>query len=110
MKTIHPSLGIILLLTISFAKLALASEPESVPPIQIEEAIRKAREYVKTHEIDVSKRHISSAKFRKNEDENPYWFITWGLDENYGAELQTLGGQVFLSVFIDGRIVVTYGE
>ena len=101
-----------LLLLFSLGSLASATKQMSIPPVQIEEAIKMAREHVKAHEIDVAGRHIGSAQFRnnRNEEEASYWFITWELDDNIDAEVLTAGGQVFVTVYLDDRIQVTYGE
>lgn len=86
-----------------------AATPKNEPPIPIEQAIEKARDYVKSEKIDVSQKHISSAKFEQGV-EQPFWFIIWELDANRKTEVKTVGGQVFVKVYLDSKIEVTYGE
>ncbi len=89
-----------------------ADESSSEPPIRIEQAIEKAKKHIQAHEIDVSAKHISSAKLKKNikEGSGYVWFITWELDAKFDQELKPAGGQVFVSIYPDSRIEVTYGE
>ena len=100
---------ILVLLLIALVGSVYAAEPKNEPPIKIEEAIERAKDYIKTQKIDVSKRHISSAKFEP-ESHRSFWRITWELDANYNPAIKTLGGQVFVNVYLDRRVEATYGE
>jgi hypothetical protein len=84
----------------------------SESPIRIEKAIEKARNHIQDHGIDVTAKHISSAKLKQNKKDNLgyFWFITWELNSVLDQELKPAGGQVFVSIYTDSRIEVTYGE
>ncbi|MDQ8209821.1 hypothetical protein QEH52_20040 [Coraliomargarita sp. SDUM461003] len=102
----------LLLMLFCFSVSTDADEAPHRPPIRIEQAIEKAKKHIQVHEIDVSAKRISSAKLIKNkkEDLGYFWFITWELDAKFDQELKPAGGQVFVSIYPDSRIEVTYGE
>ncbi len=76
------------------------------PVISIEDAIAKAKQYVREKKLDTSQQYMDSVVLELNPggDRGKYWRITWERNEFIK------GGQTFINVYMDGSVTHTYGE
>ena len=111
MKILKHSAGLLLIGVL--ANFAATAEPMKKEPfIPVEEAIVLATNYVKEHNIDVSRNYIGSAVLNLNPrgDRGPFWLVVWEPKENLSSAIKAVGGQVSLSVYMNRQIEVRYGE
>ena len=97
-----------LALTLVIATAACADAPASATRLvlTIEEAIDIAKRCILEQHIQVAGSFIESARFERNPrgDRGPYWRVTWA------PSREIKGGQVFVTVSIDRKCELTYGE
>ena len=76
------------------------------PALSPEKAIALAKAYVKENNIDVSKDYLAKIEYINFYEEltKPSWQIEWK------PISPVKGGQVFIDVYPDKKIAVTYGE
>lgn len=113
MKTYRSLISLFITVIFLGLNAGYANESGSVgPPISVAQAISLAKDYVKNHKIDVSKSYIGSATMNLNPrgDREPFWLITWEPNAGYSSFIKTAGGQVLLSIYMDRKIEVRYGE
>jgi hypothetical protein len=74
--------------------------------LTIEAAIDIAKRCVLERNVRLVGSYIESARFVRNArgDRGPFWQVTWA----HSREIK--GGQVFVSVFVNGTCEVTHGE
>jgi hypothetical protein len=83
-----------------------------VPRVQIVDAINQAGNYIKKHNVDVSKHFLSCVQYHDSGSwtnsslgKGPYWQVTYEFAERYVD-----GGQIFILVYMDKSIGITHGE
>jgi hypothetical protein len=78
----------------------------TVPPI--DDALQIAREFVRSHRIDMSHHQITSARIEHDSSSRQpdFWRITWELLPTTPVK----GGQVFVYIYSDRTAEVFYGE
>lgn len=76
------------------------------PKITLYEALTIANEYIEQNNLTVSDKYIDSVKFYADtRDKNrSFWTITWQLNKF------AKGGQVFMEIYMDKSVKVSYGE
>ena len=88
-------------------------EQRRLPSIPITTAIEKAYEFIIEKEIELGDRFLSSVRFQEvslgeENDESirrgPLWQLT------FEPTARVLGGQLFLSVYMDGTVRHAYGR
>ena len=81
------------------------SKDDYSPGITLEQAIRKAQEYVAENDIDLSGKYMNTAMYHnnmQNRNQQAYWTVIWV------NRLVTKGGAVELRLYTDGSIEVKY--
>jgi hypothetical protein len=88
-------------------------ELRQLPSMPITSAIEKAHEFITENDIKIGDRFLSSVRFQEvsfseeNSDiirRGPSWHLT------FEPTARVLGGQLFLSVYMDGTIRHAYGR
>jgi hypothetical protein len=81
------------------------------PTITVQEAIRRAEQYIVENHIDVSAHFISSVRYMETGSltnsfigKGPYWHVTYELVK------PSDGGQYFILVYMDGKIGLIGGR
>jgi len=110
---------VLILTFVLFTCLVGTAEPvelrkRTLPTLSITSAIEKAEKYISENGIDISNKFLSAAKYHETgpwtegnpnlKTSGPYWQIT------YEMETFVLGGQCFILVYMDGKIVHVGGR
>ena len=87
-----------------------ARHEHQVPSLTIPEALKIAERYLAEKKMDVSQHFISSVTYHESGPwcnsslgKGPYWQVTYELKQH------TLGGQYFVSVYMDRKVGHTCG-
>lgn len=90
----------IVALTLALSNIPGFAKTINLPPTDIVDVIRRAREYLATRQIDVSHRFLSAIEWKNIHEElpRPYWLLTWTIAAG------TSEGQLHLRVFNNGEI------
>src|SRR5882762_7621182 len=91
------------------------SKTLNIPQFPIEKAIELAKQYVDSNKIDTKNHFVASVKYLNMHDEynKPEWLIEWRLISGSSAGdngISPAGGQIFVHVYQNRSISITYGE
>ncbi len=81
------------------------------PKLDVEAALRIAKEFVQKKNIVVTDQYIDSVRLEQNAsgDRRKFWVVTW-LRNEYANDIPIKGGQTYVYVYMDGTAEVFYGE
>lgn len=81
------------------------------PTLDIESALRIAKEFVQKKNVVVSGAYIDSVRLeqKRSGDRRKFWIVTW-LRNEYVNDIPIKGGQTYVHVYMDGTAEVFYGE
>jgi len=81
------------------------------PSLSIEDAVRIAKELVRTQNVGVADSYIDSTRLEQNRSggHRKFWIVTW-LRNEYVNDRPIKGGQTYVHIYMDGTGKVLHGE